>query len=70
MRSADGPMSVPRRLAPRSIGTPMMRMVLSGVKLMAAGGVSKFRTFPDFTPNGRVCRENLFQLIIDLRGYS
>jgi hypothetical protein len=24
-RSADGPISTPRRLAPRSIGTPMMR---------------------------------------------
>src|SRR5437016_3232220 len=25
-RSADGPMSTPRRLAPRSMGTPMMRI--------------------------------------------
>src|SRR5579862_6414539 len=25
-RSAEGPMSTPRRLAPRSIGTPMMRI--------------------------------------------
>src|SRR5271167_3522847 len=29
-RSAEGPMSTPRRLAPRSIGTPMMR-ILSGM---------------------------------------
>src|SRR5271156_1038122 len=29
-RSADGPMSTPRRLAPRSIGTPMMR-IFSGM---------------------------------------
>src|ERR1700685_597405 len=36
-RSAEGPMSTPRRLAPRSIGTPMMR-IFSAMRFLSFRG--------------------------------
>jgi hypothetical protein len=34
-RSADGPMSTPRRLAPKSMGTPMIRIFCAIVDFLA-----------------------------------
>src|SRR5258705_13003860 len=57
MRNADGPISVPRRLPPRSRGTPMMwtAFMLASVYGLRASGASGY---PDSRRNGWKQAEN------------
>src|ERR1700729_48404 len=42
-RTAEGPMSTPRRLAPKSIGTPMMSTRSTGENVVLTPGPASFR---------------------------
>src|SRR5215472_14933697 len=53
-RRAEGPMSTPRRLAPRSMGTPMMR-ILSGMHVTCVQSVEQGFIAPK-TSDGKLLR--------------